>query len=420
MEHQTEEQRQTESRSGTRTYAENPRQPGQENQLVRRLESNGREIILVGTAHVSQRSAEEVAERIAAEKPDGVCVELDDDRLRSMRNEKAWRELDIVKILREGKGFLLLSNLALSSFQKRMGNDVGAKPGVEMQAAVDAAEAAGIPCVMVDRPIQVTLRRAWAKNTFSGKVKLLSALLSSAFSREKMSEEEIESLKNQSVMDGMMEELSEYLPRVKEVLIDERDRYLASKIWDAPGKKTLAVLGAGHLNGTSRWLEQLASGEASGDVSDISTVPPKKGSAKFAGAIIPLLIAALLIAGFFTGGAKTSLEMLVRWLLWNGSLAAAGSLIALAHPLTILVSFVGAPIATVNPFIGVGLFAGICEATVRKPRVKDMESLAADALKFSGFYKNRIAHVLLVFFLSSLGGAIGNFIAVPSLISSLL
>lgn len=391
-----------------------------ENQMLRRIKAGDREIILVGTAHISQSSADEVSSIILSEKPDRVCVELDDDRLKAMQNEKKWQELDIVKVLKEGKGFLLLSNLALSSFQKRMGEGVGIKPGTEMKAAVDAAESSGIPCTMVDRPIQVTLRRAWAKNSFSGKVKLLSALLSSAFSKEKMTEDEIESLKNQTVMDGMMEELSGFLPSVKEVLIDERDRYLASKIWDAPGRKLVAVLGAGHLNGTVRWLEDLAAEKVSSDVSDILEVPPKKASSKFAGVIIPVLIVALLAAGFFTGGAKTSLEMLLRWLLWNGSLAAAGSLVSLAHPLTILVSFAGAPVATINPFIGVGLFAGICEAALRKPRVRDMENLTTDVLKFSGFYKNRIAHVLLVFFFSSLGGAIGNFIAVPALISSLL
>ncbi len=388
--------------------------------LMRRISAGDREIVLAGTAHISQASADEISALILAEKPDKVCIELDDDRLRSIQNEKAWQELDIVKVLKEGKGFMLLANLALSSFQKRMGEDVGTKPGAEMKSALDAASSTGIPCVMVDRPIQVTFARAWAKNKFMGKVKLLSALLSGVFSREEITKEEVESLKSRSVMDSMMEEFSEYLPAVKEVLIDERDRYLASKIWEAGGEKTVAVLGAGHLIGTESWIKKIAAGEASCDVSDIAAVPPKKASSKFAGAIIPLLIVLLLVAGFFTGGAGTSLTMLVRWLLWNGSLAAAGSLASLAHPLTILVSFVGAPIATLNPFIGVGLFAGLCEAWVRKPRVKDMESLATDVTKFSGFYKNRIARALLVFFLSSLGGAIGNIIAVPALITELV
>ncbi len=388
--------------------------------LTRRVLAGGREIVLAGTAHISQASADEISALIAAEKPDRVCIELDNDRLRSLQNEKAWQELDIVKVLKEGKGFMLLANLALSSFQKRMGEGVGVKPGSEMKSALDAASAQGIPCVMADRPIQVTLARAWAKNKLSGKAKLLSALLSGVLSREEITKEEVESLKSRSIMDNMMEEFSQYLPGVKEVLIDERDRFLASKIWEAGSGKTLAVLGAGHLNGTELWIKKIASGEASCDVSDIASVPPKKSSAKLAGAIIPLLILLLIAAGFFTGGVGTSTAMLVRWLLWNGSLAAAGSLAALAHPITLLVSFVGAPIATINPFIGVGLFAGLCEATVRKPRVKDMESLSSDIARFSGFYKNRIARVLLVFFLSSLGGVVGNIIAVPALIAELL
>ena len=392
----------------------------QESSLIRRVFAGEREIILAGTAHISQASAEEISRLIAAERPDVVCIELDEDRLRSMQNEKAWQELDIVKVLKEGKGFMLLANLALSSFQKRMGDDVGTKPGAEMKSALDAAASSGIPAVMVDRPIQATFARAWGKNSFCGKAKLLSALLSGVFSNEEITPEEVESLKDKSVMDSMMEEFAEYLPAVKEVLIDERDRYLASKIWEAGGKKAIAVLGAGHLNGTESYIKKIAAGEASSDVSDIAAAPPKGVSSKLAGAVIPLLIVLLLVAGFFTGGAGTTLSMLVRWLLWNGSLAALGSLVCLAHPLTILVSFVGAPIATLNPFIGVGLFAGLCEAWVRKPRVKDMESLSSDITRLSGFYKNRIAHVLLVFFLSSLGGAIGNIIAVPALITELV
>lgn len=397
-------------------FAEGPTQ----GHLIRRIFACGREIVLAGTAHISQASAEEISGLILAEKPEKVCIELDDDRLRSMQNEKAWQELDVVKALKAGKGFMLLANLALSSFQKRMGDDVGTKPGSEMKTAIGTAASLGIPCVMVDRPIQVTFARAWAKNKFAGKIKLLSALLSGVFSREAITAEEVESLKSRSVMDSMMEEFAEYLPAVKEVLIDERDRYLASKIWEAGGEKSIAVLGAGHLEGTESWIKKIAAGGASCDVSDIAAAPPKKASSKFLGAIIPLLIVLLLAAGFFTGGAGTTLAMLAHWLLWNGSLAALGSLISLAHPLTILVSFVGAPIATLNPFIGVGLFAGLCEAWVRKPRVKDMESLSSDVTKLSGFYKNRIARALLVFFLSSLGGAIGNIIAVPALITELV
>lgn len=389
-------------------------------QTVKKIELNGREFILVGTAHISSESVEEVAQVITEEKPDHVCVELDDGRLQALKNAKGWQELDVSKVLREGKGFLLLANLILSSFQKRMGTDTGSKPGEEMRKALEVSEAAGIPTTMADRPIQVTLQRAWSQNGIWGKSKLMASLISSAFSTETLSPEEVESMKDQGAMDAMMDELAEYLPAVKTVLIDERDRYLATKIFTAPGKKVVAVLGAGHLPGTEKMLKDLSSEKLDTDLSSISSVPPKKLGSKILGWLFPASILGLLIAGFFTGGALTSLDMLIRWLLWNGSLAAVGTIVALGHPLAIIAAFLGAPFATLNPFIGVGMFSGLVQAWVKKPRVLDMQNLNTDVGSFRGFYRNRIAHVLLIFFLSSLGGAIGNFIAVPALVGSLV
>ncbi len=389
-------------------------------QTIRRVTLEGREIILVGTAHVSRESIDEAVLAIREESPDMVCVELDEGRLQSLTNEKGWQELDITKVLREGKGFLLLANLVLSTFQKRIGDDMGVRPGDEMKASLEAAREAGIATALVDRPIHVTLQRAWSKNSLWGKSKLMATLISSAFSDEKIEENEIENLKDQGAMDVMMAELAAYLPAVKEVLIDERDRYLASKIWEAGGSKSVAILGAGHLPGTEAYLRELAAGAKSPDTADIAAVPPKTLGSKIAGLAFPAIIVALLAAGFYTGGAVTSIDMLVRWLLWNGSLAALGTIIALGHPLSVIVAFIGAPAATINPFIAVGILSGITQAWVRKPQVRDMEFLAKDVGSFRGFYRNRISHVLLIFFLSSLGGAIGNFIAVPALVSSLI
>mgnify|MGYP002512213793 FL=1 len=200
-------------------------------QTEKRLQLNGREFILLGTAHVSQESIEQVKESIKTENPDVVAIELDEGRLATMKNPDSWKELDIVKVLKEGKGFIMMANLVLSSFQRRMGSDVGVKPGEEMQAALNVCEELSIKTEMVDRPIQTTLKRAWAKSSFWGKCKLLGALISAAFDKEEISSEQIENLKNASEMDGMMEELSSYLPTVKTVLIDERDQYLASHIW---------------------------------------------------------------------------------------------------------------------------------------------------------------------------------------------
>ncbi len=393
-------------------------------QTERRLSLQGREIILLGTAHISQESIVQVTRAIREEKPDCVAIELDEQRYASMKNPDAWKNLDIVKVLKGGQGFVLMANLMLSSFQRRMGADVGVKPGEEMKAAIAVAEELDIPAVMVDRPIQMTLKRAWAMNSLWGKCKLLALLLSSSFERSEISAEEIERLKNESEMDSMMNEIAEYLPAVKAVLIDERDRYLASHIWEArvngaPARKTVAVLGAGHLPGVVRHLEALADGSVSPDTTDISQLPPAGIGSKLAGLFFPVLIVGLIVAGFFTGGAKASLDLMVQWILWNGSLAALGALLAGGHILTVVAGFVGAPLATLNPVVAVGLFTGLTQAWISKPKVEDMERLSDDATSIKGFYKNRILRVLLVFFLSSIGGVIGNVIAVPSLVATI-
>lgn len=393
-------------------------------QTEKRLTLQGREFILLGTAHISHESIVQVTTSIRDEAPDCVAIELDEQRYASMKNPEAWKNLDIVKVLKGGQGFVLMANLVLASFQKRMGADVGVKPGEDMKAAITVAEEMNVPAVMVDRPIQMTLKRAWAKNSLWGKCKLLAVLLSSAFEKSEISAEEIERLKNESEMDSMMNEIAEYLPAVKEVLIDERDRYLASRIWDAKvngeaAKKIVAVLGAGHLPGVVRHLEALAAGTVSSDTTEISQLPPSGIGGKVAGLVFPVLIVGLIVAGFFTGGARASLDMLVQWVLWNGSLAALGALLAGGHILSVLAGFVGAPLATLNPVVGVGLFTGLVQAWVNKPKVEDMERLSDDATSIKGVYKNRILRVLLVFFLSSIGGVIGNFIAVPSLVATI-
>lgn len=386
----------------------------------RRLLIGGREIILIGTAHVSQESIEEVNAVIRSEVPDCVAIELDEQRLRSMEQKDAWRSLDVVKVLKDGQGFMLMANLILAAFQKRMGENVGVNPGDEMRSAISSARELGIRVELVDRPIQTTLRRAWAKNSLWGKCKLLAALLSSAFDTQQVSAEEIENLRNSNEMDSMMNELSAYLPSVKSVLIDERDQYLASHIWQCKGNKVVAVLGAGHLPGVESYLQNLGAGTESADTSSIEVIPPAGIGTKIAGWIFPAAIIALLIAGFLTGGAAVSGKMLLRWLLWNGSLAALGTLLAGGHVLSVLTGFIGAPIATLNPLLGIGLFTGIVQAWIRKPKVEDMETLMNDVSSLRGIYHNRILRVLLVFFLSSIGGVIGNIIAVPALVSSVL
>lgn len=384
-----------------------------------------REIILIGTAHVSRESIEEVHRIIREDQPDMVCVELDHGRHKAITEKEHWETLDLVHVFKEGNGFLLIANLVLSGFQRRMGAELGVKPGEEMKIAVEAAEDLGIPYSLCDREVQITLRRAWAHCGLWSKCKLLASLLSSAFSTEKLSEAEIEDLKKRNELEGMMAELAAYLPEVKETLIDERDRYLAAKIWTAGAdpekavKKQVAVVGAGHLPGIKAYLEKIAARELGDDVADLDIIPTPKGIGKMLGWIFPALIILLIVIGFIKVGPGMSIEMLVRWVLLNGSLAALGALIALGHPLSILVSFIGAPIGTVSPFIAVGFFSGLTEATLRKPRVSDTETISDDVMSLKGIYRNRITKALLVFFLSSLGGAIGNMLSIPSLASLL-
>ena len=389
-------------------------------QTIRRIELKDRVVVLAGTVHISQESTEEVRALIEVEKPDRVCVEIDEGRYRAMSQGNSWESLDIAKVLKEGRGFLLLANLALAGFQRKMGSNVGGKPGEEMLAAISAAEAAGIPYSFCDREIQVTLKRAWGKSNFWNKSKLLASLIDSAFSNEKLTEAEIEKLKEKNELDSMMAELAGFLPAVKEVLIDERDRFLASRIFVADGSRVVAVVGAGHLDGIETWLRKLDSGEFSSDTSEIEASPEPSKAGKIAGWTIPVLIVGLIVLGFFKSGTEASLALLLRWVLLNGSLAALGSALCLAHPLAILVSFVAAPIATLNPFVGVGLFAGLAEAYFRKPRVSDLERLANDVTTIKGFYTNRVTKILLIFFMSSIGGMIGNFIALPFLASGAL
>jgi pheromone shutdown-related protein TraB len=378
-----------------------------------------REIIILGTAHVSRESVREVEEMIEREKPDRVCIEIDESRYRALSQGHRWKNLKITRILREKKGFLLLSNLILAAFQRRLGLDLGIKPGAEMVAAIDAAKRENIPFSLCDREIQITLKRAWVKSGFWGKNKMLAVMLSSLFSGEKLSAEDIEEMRKKSTLQNMLEELAAFLPRVKEVLIDERDRYLASEIYTSTGKKTAVVVGAGHVPGILSWLDRLQRREVTPDVDELNQVPPKKLPAKILPWAVPIIIVGAIAAGFIIRGSETTLNLTYKWIIINGALAAIGAIAALAHPLTILLAFVAAPFTSLIPVIGVGIPTGILEGTLRKPRVGDLESLPDDIATFKGFFKNRFTHVLIVFVLTSIGSVFGTFIGGIPLVASL-
>ncbi|MDR2941852.1 MAG: TraB/GumN family protein [Treponema sp.] len=383
----------------------------------------GKEFRLIGTAHVSKESIEEVKNIIQEEKPDMVCVELDEGRYNAITQNNHWEKLNLSEVFREGKGFLVIANLVLASFQRRLGDDLGVKPGEEMKVAVETAKEQGIPHSLCDREVHTTLRRAWARCGLLSKAKLLASLLASAFTTEKLSEQEIENLKNSNELDGMMGELANYLPSVKETLIDERDFYLASKIWtslppnenNGGNKRIVAVVGAGHLKGIASHLEKLSSGGQSADVSGLDVIPAPSVFSKIARFIIPVAVVALVAAGFLRAGMETGFLMMLKWVLWNGSLSALGACVALAHPLAILVSFLGAPVTSLNPFIGVGILSGLVQVALVKPRVSDVQNIMEDTAGFKGWYRNRITRALLVFFLSSIGSSIGTFVSIPAI-----
>lgn len=386
-----------------------------ESETVRRLTLGEREIILCGTAHISKESVDEVERLIREEMPGRVCIEIDAARFKTIKEGQDWSKLNIGQVLKSGQAFMMLASLVLSSYQRRLGMDVGTTQGQEMLIAADLCEELDLKYSFSDRDIQTTLRRAWAKSGFFQKMKMLGALIGSAFSNEKLSEEELENLKQKSALQTMMDELADYLPAVKEVFIDERDQYLATNIFLEREEKVMAVVGAGHMDGIVKWIEALEEGEKKPNLEEVSVVPPKNRWISKLPWLITIAVVALIASGFIRNGAKDGLEMLLVWIIANGTLSAIGAIIAMAHPLTVIISFLAAPFTSMNPTIGVGIVTGMIQAWVRKPRVEDLENLNSDISSIKGFYKNRLTKVLLVFFFSSIGSSIGTFVALPYL-----
>ena len=377
--------------------------------------SDGSQLFLVGTAHVSSNSVDQVKAVIEEENPDTVCIELDAGRMQS--KQSSWQDQNIRKVFKEKKGFLLLANTALASFQKRLGAQTGTAPGEELLGAARLAKEKEIPLSLCDRDIQTTFRRAWAKSSLWNKCKLLATLISTAFSDEKISEEELEDLKKQETLENMLNEMAKELPSIKEVLIDERDIYLATKMFTTPGKKKVGVIGAGHTKGILSALEKLDRGETLKSLDELNHIPESGNWGKILGFLIPALIIGLVIYGIAANGWTQGLTTFLYWIAVNAGCTLIATTISLAHPLNILACSVTAPFFALNPVLGVGMLGGILEATFRKPKVKDFQDLNDDAVTFKGWYRNRILHCLLVFFFSSIGSVIGTFVAFPMLIA---
>ena len=364
---------------------------------------DGKKILLIGTAHISQSSVDEVNTVINQVNPDTVCIELCSSRYQAMLAKDQWKNMDIFKVIREGKSFLLFANLIMTAFQKRLGSRLGVKPGSEMFEAANVAEKLNSELVLADRDVKITLQRTWRGMRFWGKMKVLGQLLASLFLREEISEEEIEKLKESDALSEAMKMLAEQSPEMKRILIDERDQYMAEKIRQSEGKIIVAVVGAGHVKGLTAELENKH------NLDELESVPPTSKAVAWLKWGIPALIIALIVYGFFTVDTDVSIEMIQRWFLINGTLSALGTAAAFGHPITIATAFVAAPFTSLNPTIAAGWVAGLVEALLRKPKVHDFENLADDITHLRGFWQNNITRILLVVIFANLGSAIGTF-----------
>ncbi|MBX7143910.1 MAG: TraB/GumN family protein [Oligoflexia bacterium] len=373
----------------------------------------GKDIYVVGTAHISQASADLAADVIREVRPDCVAIELCDSRFQSLKDPDRWKKTDLVSIIRGGKAYVLMAQLMLSGFQRKLGKKLNIKPGAEMMLAASIAGELNVPVVLADRDIRTTLKRTWSGLGFIGLIKLCGAMVSGLFSKEEISADEIERLKSADALNELMREFSAKLPSVRRTLIDERDQYLTQKIQTAPGSKIVAVVGAGHVPGMK------AAFGTQIDLAPLELIPPKKLSSQIFGWLLPIAVIAMLIYGCFAADTSTSADMIGMWFWINGLFAALGSALSLGHPLTILSVFFAAPFTALHPFIASGWVAGLVEAMLRKPLVSDLETIADDVSTLRGLWHNRVSRILLVVGLTNLFGTVGAIIGASSIASLL-
>jgi pheromone shutdown-related protein TraB len=333
---------------------------------VRVVENDGRRFVLVGTAHVSQESVELVRLVIERERPDAVCIELDQRRFEALSQRKRWESLDLREVIRNRQLATLLLNVVLSSYQKRLGMKLGVMPGSELLEAARVAEELKLPVSLCDRDVRITLKRAWGALSFWKKATLLSGALSPVFDTPELNEEELRRLNKQDALSELMQELGRALPELKRTLIDERDAYLATKIRATEGKTVVAVVGAGHLSGM---VDALSSAHIA-DLAPLETLPEPSAWLKVMGwGIAAVVVGSIAYIGV-TKGPEAAGRNALFWVLATGTPTAIGAVIAFAHPLTIVSSFLAAPITSLSPVIGAGYVAAFVQAYLVPPRVR--------------------------------------------------
>lgn len=369
------------------------------------IEDGDKRFFLVGTAHVSEESVEDVRRTIEIVQPDSICVELCPARHQAMMQRDNWRKMDIYKVIKEGKAVFLMIQLVLQAFYRKIGDKLGVQPGAEMMEGVRLAGETGATLVLADRDVQVTLKRVWGFLGFWKKFQLLTQLMASVFVDDDVDKTLIEDMKKKDQLAAIMGAFAEDFPQIKERLIDERDIYLAQKIRRAPGTNIVAVVGAGHVPGMQQHFGRDI------DLAPLEELPPPSKWGTFWKWGLPGFFVALLVIGFFRGGANASMDVVSIWIMVTGIGAALGSLAALGHPLTILSSFLAAPLTTLHPILAAGWVAGLVQAWVKKPTVLDLEELPSSVMTVKGFWINPVSRILLVVIFANLGATIGVFVS---------
>jgi pheromone shutdown-related protein TraB len=381
----------------------------------RTVTRDGTHFTLLGTAHVSRSSAEDVTVLLGSDEFDAVAIELCPARHHALVNPDVWGQTDLYRVFKEGRTTMMAASLALGAYQQRLAEQFGIEPGAEMRAAMEGALARGLPVLLIDRDIGITLRRVYHNVPWWQRLGIFGGLLGSVLSREQVSEEEIERLKEGDILETTFAEFADRSTVLYVPLIAERDEYMAARLCEEtrePGcRKVLAVVGAGHLKGIADHLER---GEVCADpaqaVQRLERLPPPARWPK----VLPWLIVAAILAGFLIGFSRSpelGMLMLWDWILINGVLSALGVIIATGHPMSILAAFLAAPWTSLNPMIGASMVAGAVELYYRKPRVADFNALRHDVTHWRGWWRNRVSRTLLVFFLAGFGSTLGTYIA---------
>ncbi|UNQ07371.1 TraB/GumN family protein [Enterococcus faecalis] len=383
-------------------------------ELVRRIFLDKREIVLVGTSHISKESAELVKEVIEKENPDIVCLEWDKTRYNKYMNPDEWSDTDIVQVIKQKKLIVLISSVIYSLIQKHLAKINDSVPGAEFFQAVNSAEKSGAKLALVDRDSQITFKRFWRLIPLRKK-----ALFPHAFGKvlegAEDSKEEMKKLLNSENFEPIFEQLQQTYPELWESFLIERDLYMSTKILNEEGKKIVVIIGQAHLNGVEKNIKE----NRKANIEELDGLPPKLWSTRVLESIIPLIIIGLLIYSFVLG-MDIGINQIIRWGIWNGGVAALFTVLALANPLTVITSLVLAPLATLLPMVSIGVFSAIVEATIRKPKVHDFQTMDEDLLSIKKkIYKNRVLRIFLVFILASIGGTVGNIIGGLDIIKNL-